>query len=94
MEKIKQIFEKYFTNIVGIGDILIYCVPFYDNDVIWKNYDNGFEGIGFWTIKQLFKPLTYIDIYLLEECEPMFHTNVQHYKQSVMNKMLEVVKNF
>ena len=70
------------------------CIKYYDNDVIWKNYDNGFEKIGYWTIKQLFKPLTYIDIYLLEECHPLNDVNVQQYKDSVRNKMIEVVKNF
>jgi len=70
------------------------CIKFHDTDVIWKNYKNGFEGIGYWTIKQLFKPLTYIDIYLLEECAPLINENVQQYKNSVRNKMLEVVKNF
>ena len=70
------------------------CIKFHDTDVIWKNYNNGFEGMVYWFLKQLFKPLTYIDIYLLEECDSNINDSVLEYKDSVRNKMLEVVKNF
>jgi hypothetical protein len=70
------------------------CIKFYDNDVIWKNYDNGFEKIGYWTIKQLFKPLTFIDIYLLEECSSDNNMSVSDYKEYVRNKMITITKYF
>jgi len=70
------------------------CIKFHDNDVIWKNYDNGFEKIGYWTIKQLFKPLTFIDIYLLEECITENNMSVNDYKEFVKNKMITTIKCF
>ena len=79
---------------VSYAPIQPVCIKFHDNDVIWKNYDNGFEGIGYWTIKQLFKPLTYIDIYLLEECASDNNMSVNDYKEYVRNKMITTTNCF
>ena len=69
-------------------------INFHDKNVIWKNYDNGFESISYWFFKQFLSPLTYIDICLLQECSCSENMTISEYKDFVRNNMLDVVINY
>jgi hypothetical protein len=68
-------------------------IKFYDKSVIWQNYNTHPESIIYWILRRLLSPISYFDIYLLEECEP-FGMNPTEYKDSVRNKMEEAIKDF
>jgi hypothetical protein len=69
-------------------------IKFYNKDVIWKNLDNGFEEMVPWYIKQFMRPISFIDIYLLEECSSADCMSVLEYKEDVRNKMLGAIIKF
>jgi len=83
-----------FAPLLPIQPVIIY---FHDNTAIWRNYENDFEGMYHWLFRRLIAPISYFDIYLLEECMPEIK-NINEdsliYKETVRNKMLEVVKHF
>lgn len=68
-------------------------IKFYDKSVIWKNYSTHSESIIHWILRRLLSPISYFDIYLLEECQP-FNTTPSSYKDYVRNKMSEAIKDF
>jgi len=66
---------------------------FYDKSVIWQNYPTHPESINNWIFRRLMSPISYFDIYLLSECEPLNMTPIE-YKDFVKNKMSEAIKDF
>lgn len=68
-------------------------IKFYDKSAIWRNYSTHSESIINWILRRLLSPISYFDIYLLEECEP-FSMNPAEFKDFVQDKMSEAIKDF
>jgi len=85
-----------FAPMLPIQPIAIY---FHDESAIWKNYKINNKAVEAesnlsWLLRRFVSPMSYIDIYLLEEQEPKINEDVILYKESVRNHMLTVVKDF
>jgi excinuclease UvrABC helicase subunit UvrB len=46
----------------------------------------------YWLLRRFISPISYFDIYLLEEC--IASSDAIIYKETVRNEMLEVVRHF
>ena len=78
-----------FAPLLPIQPVVIY---FHDESAIWRNYEDSFEGMYHWLFRRFIAPLSYFDIYLLEECNASSDAVI--YRETVRNNMLDIVKNF
>jgi 1-acyl-sn-glycerol-3-phosphate acyltransferase len=73
------------------------AINFHDKSAIWRNYENKLqlaesESMHYWLLRRFLSPVSYFDVYLLEEC--ITSSDAIIYKETVRNQMLEVVKHF
>lgn len=78
-----------FAPLLPIQPVAIY---FHDESAIWKNYEDSFEGMYHWLFRRFLSPISYFDMYLLEEC--IATSDAVTYREIVRNQMLNVVKHF
>jgi len=88
-----------FVPLLPIQPIAIY---FHDSSAIWKNYEIN-DQVGAeveaesnlsWLFRRFISPMSYIDIYLLEEQEPKINEDAIIYRESVRNHMLKIIQDF
>jgi 1-acyl-sn-glycerol-3-phosphate acyltransferase len=86
-----------FVPMLPIQPIAIY---FHDSSAIWKNYEINnkaeveAESNLSWLFRRFISPMSYIDIYLLEEQEPKINEDAIIYRESVRNHMLTIIRDF
>jgi 1-acyl-sn-glycerol-3-phosphate acyltransferase len=83
-----------FAPLLPIQPVVIH---FHDESAIWKNYENDVEGMYHWLFRRFIAPISYFDIYLLEECNPQIkniNEDAIMYRERVRNQMLDVIKHF
>jgi len=72
------------------------AIHFHDDSAIWRNYevnnDVEAESMNYWLLRRFISPISYFDIYLLEEC--IASTDANLYRETVRNEMLEIVRHF